>query len=202
MSLAVGAQQFDLGLGITPLSVLKGDEDTSMETLYGTGSEDDFFRDNVIALHAGATFMGFLYASVEANIMPPWWIKSVTEYTDRDGVFQQGIYAPGFISFVDVGIRPVIGSIILMAEAGINMLYVHSAYTEGLDDGGGKAGVNMRLGLGLDVGIIDLMLTGTLVFPDFDAMVGVLKGVAEGNKMATDAMLKSLIPSLLVSLRF
>ncbi len=197
---SAGAQRFDFGLGITPLSFIKGSDDSAIEEFYGTGGED-FFRDNVINLHAGATFAGIFYASVNANIMPPWWIKSATEYRNEQGALQQGIYAPGFITFVDVGVRPVLGSFILLAEAGLNFLYVHSAYTEGKELSK-DAGVNMRVGAGWSFGGIDVMLTGSVVFANFDAMVSTLKGVAEQDRMAMDSIMKSMVPSLLVAIRF
>lgn len=194
----ISADEIELGLSVTPLSILKTQEAKDMENLFGT--QGGFFQDNLLGLHAGYSLAWLFYASIDANIMPAWWIKKATQYSDADNNLVQGIYAPGFITLVDAGIRPTLGPIILMAELGINYLYIHSAYNKdpetGASLGGGSAGFNLRIGVGYKFGPFSVTLVGTSVYSSFEMMTNTISEVFDGNQMAIDNLKQSLVPSL------
>jgi len=192
------ADEFEVGVAVTPLSIIKDESAIAMENMYGSGG--GFFQDNILGLHVGYSLAWLFYASLDANIMPAWWIKNATEFSDEAGELHQGIFAPGIISFLDIGIRPTFGPVILMAELGINYLYIHSYYNvdpqTGAELAGGKMGFNFRVGVGYEFEPFSISLLGTSVYSSFDVMKEALAGVAKGNKMAIEKLSESLIPSL------
>jgi hypothetical protein len=80
-------------------------------------------------------------------------------------IYFPGIYAPGFLTFLDGGVKVEIGNLIGFAEAGFNWLYIYKGLYKS------SLGTNLRLGLrykfsqNMSVG-----LTGTAIFPDFATM--------------------------------
>ena len=93
------------------------------------------------------------------EVITPWFVQQTTSYVDSNDVYTAGTKAPGYLNFIDIGIRPQIGPIYLLATAGINHLYIHSKYQVA-----GKVpplGVNLRLGAGLQFGGLSIAVTGT-----------------------------------------
>ena len=197
---AVFPGEFDLGITVTPFSMIKSEDAASTEELYGL-EEGSFLQDNSVGLHLGYSFWWLFYTSADFNLVPAWYVKESTSYTSDTGQYVDGVMAPGIVSYFDVGIRPTIGPIVLMAEMGINYLYVHSYYAEE-DDTGGGTGVNMRLGAGLRYKSLLFTLVGTAFFSSVDQMTGTLQNIADGNQMAQDDFIASLVPSFLVAIRF
>jgi len=193
------ADEIELGIAVTPLGLNKNTQADQMGGMLGSG--DGFFQNNSLGLHAGYSLAWLFYASIDANIMPSWWIKTATEMSDpTTGEFKQGILAPGYMTFIDVGIRPTLGPIILMAELGMNYLYIHDTYNKdpltGGPMAGGSIGANLRIGVGYKFSAFSVSLQGTAVFPNFEALSATLKGVANEDQKSIDALKASLIPSL------
>jgi hypothetical protein len=190
--------EIELGIALTPMSILKSKDEGSMEDIYD--AESGVLGDNILGLHAGYSFMWLFYASVDANVMPPWWIEGMTGYYDYDtGERVQGIMAPGFITFANVGVRPTFGPIMVMATIGINYMYIHSAYTKDEDlSSGNKAGMNLRVGAGYKFDMFSVSLIGTSVYPDFKSMRNTFKGLFQNDEQAIEDFTNTLIPSIAV----
>lgn len=174
--------EIELGLSYTPGSVLKTDEAAGLDDAYGI--EQGAMGDMILGFHFGYSFWWLFYASVDSLIVPPWWVESYSE-----------IYAPGFMNFIDVGIRPSIGPIYLLATMGINNLYIHSYYAD--ENSETAVGVNMRVGLGIKFEALSINLIGTALFSDFAEMNTLLTEVSDGNDpTAEDRLLEKLMPSI------
>lgn len=181
--------EIELGASLTPASYLKTEAAKDMEQDIQQ-KEGSFLADMIFGFHVGYSWWWLFYASWDSYVMPPWWIFSNVD-----------IYRPGFLNLIDLGIRPVIGPIILMAEVGVNHMYI---YNQDEDENVGDVdfGANMRVGAGLKFNWWSLTLCGTSVFIDFDTMASVLTKVSEGNPKATDKLLATIIPSLTFNVHF
>lgn len=185
--------EVELGLSYTPGSLLKSEESETMEDFYDV--EAGVFGDSIIGFHAGYSFWWLFYASVDSLMVPPWWVYQLTSYTDTDGTINTGINAPGFVNFFDIGIRPKIGPVYLLATVGINSLYIHSDYDTRDDEA--TVGYNIRLGLGLKFDNFSFTLTGTSVYNDYESMVSTVENLIEGeDPNATTDFIESIIPSI------
>lgn len=186
--------EIELGFGIAPPLA------SSDENVY----YDGFFYNNTAILHAGYSFAWLFYASVDMMMMPPSAVSGITGYLDPEtGLYTNGIFRPGVLSMIDIGIRPRIGGLMLMVSTGINNLYVYKQdeisdyYTPSL-------GVNLRAGVGLKLGKhLGLMVSATTVFSDFDTMIATLQALdADGEtaQMAQEQILNNLFPAAVISL--
>ncbi|OQY39626.1 MAG: hypothetical protein B6229_03460 [Spirochaetaceae bacterium 4572_7] len=122
------ASDLELGLSYTPGDVLKTDEDRQIESVTGRKQND-----GILGFHAGYSFWWLFYVSSDSLVVPPWFVQKLSTYEKGNGEFHQGIMAPGFITFVDFGIRPKFKHLYLLATIGINSLYIHSEYDDGED---------------------------------------------------------------------
>lgn len=183
------ADEYELGIALTPMDVLKSDEDRSMEVI--SEGDNGGLNDFVLGLHLGYSFAWLFYASVDANAMPPWWVAKMTATQNEDGSRVPGLNSPGFVTFLDVGFRPTIGSLILMAELGLNHFYIKDGA-----DAGNKLGVNFRMGVGYKFDPFSVSLIATSIFPDFQTMKYVFKALSNDEEWASEALGKSIIPSI------
>lgn len=183
------ADEYELGIALTPMDVLKTDEDKNME-LMSEGS-DNSANDFILGLHFGYSFAWLFYASVDANAMPPWWVAKMTATQQEDGTRIAGINQPGFVTFIDVGVRPTFGSLMVLGEVGINHFYIKEG-----GDNNNKLGVNFRLGAGYKFDPFSISLIATAIFPDFQTMKYVFQALADHEEWAQKALGKSIIPSL------
>lgn len=185
--------EVELGLSYTPGSLLKNEESEAMEEFYDV--ESGVFGDSIIGFHAGYSFWWLFYVSVDSLMVPPWWVYQLTSYTGTDGTTYDGINAPGFVNFFDIGIRPKIGPVYLLATVGVNALYIHSEYDTREEDA--TVGFNLRLGLGVKFDNFSFTLTGTSVYSDYDSMASTIENLIEAEDPdATTDFLESLIPSI------
>jgi len=189
------ADEFEVGIALTPMDILKSEEDRIM--LEAQTGASTALSDYVIGLHAGYSFGWLFYASMDANAMPPWWVAKQTTTTTIDDVTQEAIVKPGeplpaFVTFFDVGIRPTFGPFIVMAEVGINHFYIY----QGKGGDGNKMGVNARIGLGYSLSPFSVNLCGTMIFPDFETLTGTFKALADDEEWAADKIKNSIIPSI------
>jgi hypothetical protein len=184
------ADEIELGLALTPMSILMDEDQKSYDAM--ADESGGVLNDFVLGLHAGYSLGGLLYASIDANAMPPWLISDIT----RPSQNEPGIFAPGFVTFIDAGIRPKIGNIIPMAAIGFNYLYIHSGMVdkEGDSDSDNKLGVNLRLGVGYSFAPFSVNLVVTSIFSTFDNMAAILEGLANDEMWAKESL--NLIPSL------
>lgn len=183
------ADEIELGIALTPMGVLMDESDRNMEVAAGSGG---ILKEFILGLHAGYCMSGLLYASLDANAMPAWFIEKIT----RTGAMEQGIRATGFISFIDVGIRPKLGNLILLAELGINYLYLHSEMVaqQEQDASNSRLGVNFRAGVGYSFYPFSVSLIVTSIFPDFSTMAAVFKGLFNEEQWAKESL--NLMPSI------
>ena len=180
--------EIELGASFTPAEYMMSAEIQQLEKFLG--AEDVF--EAIFGFHIGYSWWWLFYGSWDAMVMPPWWVYSITV-----GEEASGIYRPAFLNLFDVGVRPTLGPIMLLAEAGINNIRIYGQ--EGLGvEGAGEAnfGVNLRLGAGLMFDSWSITVTGTSVYNTFDKMVQVIKGVTESNPNAIRYLVSSLIPSI------
>lgn len=162
----------ELGVSVTPIPAGDGGD---VEMAFGS--------------HIGISPFAILYASWDALVMPPGVIGSWTGY-----------YRPGFLNLFDAGLRLVLGPIVVLAEIGVNNVYV---YKQGTEDIAGL-GANLRLGAGLKFGMWGVTLTGTSVFPTMEALIDTLKGLVadESRNWAVEQLVSGLVPSLMAVIYF
>lgn len=190
--------EIELGFGIAP--PLQEHE----ESMY-----DGFFYENTGVLHFGYSFWWLFYASYDALLLPPSAVAGMTgTFNEADSSYSSGIFRPGILSLIDVGFRPQIGPILLMATTGINNLYIYKQEElEANTDFEANLGVNLRLGVGLKINkFLGIMASGTVVFATFDDMSETLKNLA-GNDVflatkAEERILNNLYPAIVLNLHF
>lgn len=194
------AAEIEVGFGIGP---------SLAQTNDGSGNEagyHGFFYDNTAVFHAGYSFAWLFYVSYDAMMLPPAAVAGMTGYFDvMTGTYQSGVYRPGMLSLIDFGIRPQIGPLYLLAEAGINNLYVYKQEELVAEGSGPNAdfGVNLRAGLGWKVAkILSIAAIGSVAFPDFGTMVGTLEALGDDNlkDMALVSIMSNLQPSITLNL--
>ncbi len=185
--------EIELGASFTPAEFLMSEEAKQLEQFIG--AEEDF--EAIVGFHIGYSWWWIFYGSWDAIVMPPWWIYSITVGPDSSGT-----YKPGFLNLMDIGVRPTLGPIMLLAEAGLNNIYIHGQQAEiGIESATEpNFGVNLRLGAGLKFGWWGITVTGTSVFATFTKMTDVIEGVIESDPLAIQYLISSLIPSITVNM--
>jgi hypothetical protein len=181
--------EIEIGGSFTPAEflLLANEEAQALEAFLGAA--DDF--DMIFGFHIGYSWWWLFYASWDAMVMPPWWI-----YTTTSAGGKSGLYRPGFLNLIDVGVRPTIGPVMILAEAGINNIYIYKQEDLAVSGGELSLGINLRLGAGLLFDWWSIVVTGTAVFAQFDDMVTVLQGVVDQNPKAIRYLINNLIPSI------
>jgi len=191
--------EIEIGVGVTP---------PLLERPAGAEDSDNIFEKVMVSLHGGLSTAWLFYASVDAMLLPPYVLQSLTTtYNPTTGAYSEGIYRPGFLTMLDVGIRPKIGPLALLATVGVNMLYAYKE--EELPQGSyqPELGVNARVGAYLFLGD-NLALTGigTVVFPDFDQLMVTAQALVGKNKtaqnQAIDRIMKNLVPTVGLVIQF
>jgi hypothetical protein len=188
------AAEIELGVGISPPLIEKPE---------GAGESENPLEDMMLSFHVGYSFLWLFYASADAIMLPPYVLQSLTStYDPITNVQREGIYRPGFINLINVGIRPRIGPIALMASVGINMLYVYKQdeLPEDAFDPTGL-GVNARVGAYLFLGKnLALTASATTVFANFDELVMTFADLASDDpflsEWATQRLLSGLYPTI------
>ena len=183
--------EIELGASFTPAEYMMSEEIKQLEQFLG--AEDQF--EAIFGFHIGYSWWWLFYGSWDAMVMPPWWVYSITV-----GEEASGIYRPAFLNLFDVGVRPTLGPIILLAEAGINNIRIYDQESLGVQGTEANFGVNLRLGAGLKFDWWGITVTGTSVFATFNKMVQVIQGVTESNPNAIKYLVNSLIPSITFSM--
>ena len=198
VALPLSAGQWDLGLSFTP--VIKGEEDEAQ-----TGDKDPFEK-VLPGFHFGYRWAGILYASWDAIVMPPEYITDMTGYTVTEGdfeYFKYGPYAPGFLNLWDIGLKGLLGPVVLYTEIGINTIYVYKQ-SEIPDDFKSNVGANWRAGVGGKFNNWGVNLDFTAIFPSFKSMASDIR-ILVGDDVEAKAAVKRKIkwvPSLTVVLYF
>ncbi|QEN06140.1 hypothetical protein EW093_16080 [Thiospirochaeta perfilievii] len=182
--------EIELGLSFTPGDVLVTEETAAAMQWVGADSTSD---ESLLGFHFGYSFWWLFYASYDSLIVPPWFVYQTTTYTEADGTPVSGINAPGFMNFLDFGIRPKIGPIYLLATIGFNDLYIHSQY-EQVEDAG--LGVNLRIGAGYQFGAFSINFTGTSMFNSFDQLSATMSRLSDQEPGAMDDFMSRIIPSI------
>lgn len=186
--------ELELGLGIAPPI---GDVPAQAQT----GS---FFTDATKVLHAGLSFWWLFYAGYDGLILPPYSVQQLTSGIDTGtGQVTDGYFRPGFLNTFNVGIRPRIGPISIMASVGINQLYVYRQDADGLASP--PLGVNVKAGAGLRFAKwIGLSATVMSVFGDVKEMTDTFNALGGSDpflaKQAEDKLLNNLFPVITLNL--
>lgn len=206
-------EEMEVGFSMTPLSLVMNEEDRGedyvepgADSVYGD-EETDLLDEFLVGLHFGYS-MGFLYASLDSFIMPPFMVQEMTsgDYYDEEKeewYFIPGIERPGFLNFIDVGIKITLSNFVLFGEIGINNLYV---YNQGdLPDDQreriGTLGTNLRVGASYKViDNLSVGLTGTAIFPNFKTMGAALKGLLGDENYEGSKEQLQLLPMIMVVL--
>ena len=184
--------EIELGVGLAP-PVAEVPSDAS----------GGFFSDSTKVLHAGLSFAWLFYASYDGLILPPYAVSQMTSTVDTGtGSYTPGYFRPGFLNTFDVGFRPRIGNVMILAAVGVNTMYIWHQDQDQLTVP--EVGVNLRLGAGLRFGILGIMLSGTTVFADFNELGNTLDGLTSSDSFvrrnATDKILNNLFPVAVLSL--
>lgn len=215
MSLAIpvfAQEELEIGLSMVPIGIITPEDKDEIKppspddpNIDYYEEEKDFMDEWLIGFHFGYA-MGILYASLDSFLMPPFLIEDMTsrDKIDEDtgeSYYVKGFNRPGFLNFIDVGIRLDIAKIIIFAEAGVNHLYIYRQDELPEDEKPGQLGVNLRIGASYKVvDNLSIGITGTAIFPDFKTMGKVLKGLAgdEENEGAKEQL--QFLPILLINL--
>lgn len=153
------------------------------------GADDEF--DAISGFHFGYVWWGFLYASLDALVMPPTIIQNWT-----------GFYRPGFLNLYDVGVTFYLHPFTFYGELGLNNVYVYKqGSSQALKN---NFGANLRIGGGLRWGWIGINLSGTAVFHSFKSMADTLKELVppDSRDRAAEKIGNAIVPSLNVVLYF
>lgn len=178
LSSGLFANELELGLSMTPGSLLYKTEATASR--YAAD-------ESLLGFHVGYSFWWLFYASWDSMIVPPWFIEQQTQVYD----------AAGFMNFYDVGIRPKIGPLYLLATIGVTDLYVHNYYATEQNYESNEVGANIRLGVGFVFDVFSVNIVGTSFYKDFAVMQKTLQALAEGkDPNAQEDFLKTLLPSV------
>jgi hypothetical protein len=183
------SEEMEIGLSMVPIKILMPKDEYVPEDNMEPPPDDmymeeerDFLDEWLLGFHFGYT-MGILYASLDSFVMPPFLVEDMTSRDEYDEGMDEWHYVPGydrpgFLSFIDVGIRVKFSQIVLFAEAGINHLYVYRQEELQEEEQQGSLGTNLRLGASYMVlDNLSVGLTGTAIFPDFETMGDAVKGL-------------------------
>lgn len=187
------ANSWELGVSLTPTA---GNNDSE----YDTTSADSAAEKLVPGFHVGYRFLGILYASWEAMVLPPEYVTDMTATFYETGgeiYYQPGPFRPGFLNLWDVGLKLVLGPIVAHTELGVNNIYVYKQadLEERFES---NFGANWRIGLGLKLDRWGVNLDATTIFPSWDSMIDDLNILFGDDSAASDQIADKIrwIPSL------
>lgn len=194
---AMAFAEIELGVGFSP--PLQAQEQNA-------GMKGNIVEDAMYSFHGGFSFWWLFYAAVDSYVLPPYIVQNLTTTYDAAKGTIPGYYRPGFLTMIDVGIRPQIGPVILLLTTGINNLYIWKQDDiAGLKDSP-AIGANLRAGAGLDLGLLSVVATGMVVFDDFQAILDLARTLAGGSEYLRTEALKGLwqkmYPTVTVNLHF
>lgn len=211
---ATEGEELELGMAFVPIGAITKDDGEQMKDDYGDqiddpnydpyaqGPEKTFMEEWMIGFHVAYNW-GIIYASIDAIALPPFLVKEMTSFEDPEFGYFEGFDRPGFLNFIDIGAKFTLGDIVLFASTGINDLYI---YREGELPPDMKEKVPQTLGTNLRIGAsykimsnLSVGLTGTSVFPSFQTMSAVLKGVFGDPEYAHMADQLQFLPMLAVT---
>ncbi|MFH2113472.1 MAG: hypothetical protein ABIJ86_03050 [Spirochaetota bacterium] len=196
MAGAAFSNEIEIGFGVAPPLV---------KTEAGKSTYEGFFYENTGILHAGYSFAWLFYVSADAYLLPPVAVSGMTGYFDvASGTYQNGIFRPGILGLFNIGIRPKIGPLLLMASTGINTLHIYKQEElADADRASSSLGVNLRVGVGFKMNkLIGIMASGTVAFSDFDTMKSTLEALNDPDlaDMASERIMSNLYPAVTISL--
>lgn len=187
-----------IGVGILPPAI-----PTAQEQLLGAKTQLSG------EIHLGYAFLKILYLSYDLFLISPYSVREMTTKT-VDGLIVDGFYRPGLLNQLDFGIRPVIGNLAILAQLGINYLYIFEQKElyddENLEDLETNFGINLRVGLGLHYKWGGFMVTGTVIFPSAVRMGATIKDLFAEDPFVQEAarnnLRSSLFPALIAYFHF
>jgi hypothetical protein len=179
----LSADELEVGVSLFPIKWASTEGEEAQ--LIGEGS---FINDWLFGYHFARAWFLF-YLSWDAFVLPPFVVQDITTIVEGEVVVREGFYRPGFINFFDFGIRLTLFEIATgFAELGINTLYVYKQQELPVDQRPGAWGANLRIGAGVRISPAwGAILTGTAMFPSFDKMMDVLRGLGSDNVLVQNA---------------
>ena len=196
MILPVTADEFELGMSLTPIIA---EEDTD---------DPNYDPDNAQALvlpgfHLGYRFAWIGYVSWDSYVMPPEYITTMTATYDPDtDTYQPGPFRPGFLNTWNIGGKLVLGPLVGYSTIGVNTIYVYKE-AEYLDENFNKNfGANWKVGAGLKFGDWGINLDLMALFPSVSTMFDELEALSSDDQAISDAAAERIqwIPSLVATL--
>lgn len=190
--------EIELGVGIAPPI---GDVPEEVQS-----QESGFLGNSTLVFHAGYSFWWLFYASYDAFVLPPYSVSQMTGRIDpATGTYTDGYYRPGFMNTYDVGFRPRIGPISLLATVGVNQMYVYRQAEDGMEVP--PLGVNLRVGAGIRFAKwIGGVFSATVPFADFQDMSDTLEALGGDDTylsgIASDRIKSNLLPTFTINLYF
>lgn len=186
---AAEGEELELGISLVPIGAVNKDksEEYGMEPAPDPNNEfydePSFMDEWLIGFHVAYNW-GIIYASLDSMALPPFMIKEMTRFegTDYEGnpYFFEGHDRPGFINFLDAGIKLSIGDIVAFGTIGFNSIYIYRQAELPEEQKPGTVGTNLRIGAGYKIAKdISIGLTGTAIFPNFKTMSMALKGLVD-----------------------
>jgi len=190
--------ELELGIGFTPpLAAGVPDE-----------IKEDFLASSIKSFHVGFTWWWLFYASWDSLILPPYLVQEMAATKGGTGeniYYTPGPLVPGYLNLFDLGIRPRIGPLLAFAEVGINHMWIYgdswgeNPYRADADT---SVGVNARIGAGIAFDWWGIVASGTMVFPDFDAMAADFDTLSNGSDYAKNLVVEKLVGSIIPSIGF
>jgi hypothetical protein len=189
--------EIEVGVGIAP----------PMSQNDGAPASQGVLGDMILSLHAGYSFLWLFYASADALVVPPTAVVNLTKQVDNAGFVKDGLYRPGLLNLFDIGIRPRLGPIALMAEVGLNQLYIYKQKELPNDYQPPQLGVNLRLGvywfLAKNLAVV---ASGTGVFGSVDELKGFINAVSGSDpymrQKTIEVFTNNLYPTIGLTLAF
>lgn len=184
--------EVEIGLGISPPP--RTEEKNVGYVADSEGIEDKWAP----SFHFGYSFAWLFYVSADSQVVSPRQVYAYTEDQDH-GV--NGYRVPGFLNTFNVGFRPNIGPLRLLATVGINHLYIYGnpSETNPAESSDLDMGVNFKAGLGWYGDNIGVLATGMFTFDSFDQMSDVFSDltsdVSRRKEEAQDTLMTLLIPT-------
>ncbi len=198
MSIPLFANQLELGISATMVIPEAADSESEY-----SDAQQDVFETILPGFHIAYRWWEIFYATWDSMVMPPEMITDMTgvivqdEFDPDFTYFRPGPYRPGFLNLWDLGIKLILGPVVVHTELGVNTIYVHNQ-SELPDDFSTNFGANWRAGVGVKFNMWGVNADFTSIFPSFNTMIQDIQGLIQQKPGIKDRI--KWVPSLTVIL--
>jgi hypothetical protein len=167
-----------------------------------TTQTDPSQSNSLYILRAAYGWLSFINFSLDSIVLPPSSVEKMTAKVTLDGVTGnnsviQGIYRPGMINLVDVGIKfALFNKLVMGVQVGVNSLYIYRMN----EDKDLFAGIDTNLGANIKVTTgwkftdnLGVEIAMYSIQPNTDTAVTVLKGLVSENKDTQNTAIGNLL---------